>query len=185
MTMPAGWKKNTSTKMTLAEFLKNQKEPPSFEGILATFAVTFYSTGEKFERDGPTPYWPTGYNPVTGKYENLEPRLTELEKLTTMRRIVASEAGDEYKEVIAFANKMAIRGDFALAYILLWKLYRIAPYISDLPQCMEQCLTKLRPVGPKDILQAATSCVQHLPQSEYQTMFYQILSEYSKTEYIR
>jgi hypothetical protein len=180
MTMPAGWKKNTSTKMTLVEFLKNQKEP-SFEFILANLAIGCYSGGEKAERAGPAPYIPTSYNFRTGE-RILEPRLTEMTQTLAEARYAASGADDEFKEIMSQNLKTAVRGSFAVAYILFWKLYRIAPYISDLPQCMEQCLTKLGPVGPKDILQAAADSAQYFSQSETQTMVYQIISEYSKME---
>ena len=47
----------------------------------------------------------------------------------------------------------ALKSNFALAYILFWKLYKQAHYIFDLPLCMEECLIKLGSVGPKEILE--------------------------------
>jgi hypothetical protein len=135
-----------------------------------------YSAGEKLEGSSTTPYTPTRYNFVTGEVM-VETQVKERQEIMRKAREAASDADDIYKRTIDFATKNAIIGDFALAYILLWKLYRIAPYIFDLPLCMEQCLTKLWPTtGLKDILKAATSCVQYLPQgNEYSPMFHKIL----------
>ena len=66
MTMPLGWK-NNSTKITLVEYLiKNQKE--TFPEVMyAVAALTFYVRGEELANGGSSPYTPTTYDRLTGK----------------------------------------------------------------------------------------------------------------------
>jgi hypothetical protein len=71
--------------------------------------------------------------------------------------------------------------DFALAYILFWKLYQQAPQVFDLPLCIEECLIKLGSVGRKDILEYAASCVDFFQQPELESMFQNVLGEYSRS----
>ena len=129
---------------------------------------------------GPHPYIPTRYNFLTGE-QMIETQVQEREEIMRKARWAASEVDDEYKEAMDIAKKKVIRGDFAFAYLLFWKLYDVAPYIFDLPLCMEQCLGKLWPTGAKDILEAATFCVNYLPDNSFSSMYRQILFEFSQT----
>jgi hypothetical protein len=120
MTLPFGWK-NTSTKVTLAEYLKNQKEL-SFELQLATAAVTFYSAGEKLGSGSTVPYTPTGYNFVTGEVM-VEEQVKERQEIMRKGREAAYGADDIYKGIIDSATKNAIRGD------LHWPIFFFGNYI--------------------------------------------------------
>jgi hypothetical protein len=209
MTMPAGWKNtstpNTSTKMTLFQYvnnIKNVKSPDlslqelSFENKLALTAFSIALLGEQENKIGARPpgYTPTRYNFLTGE-TMIESQVQERQQTMRIAREYASTADDEYK-IGDLVQQMTVRGYFALAYILFWKLYRIAPYIFDLPLCMEECLTQWAPIGgtnpyyngPKNILGDAASCVQVMGQEiarvlkdpEFVPMSQKILLEYSQ-----
>jgi hypothetical protein len=193
MTMPLGWK-NNSTRMTLAEYLTSRKDQSekNFDSLeielkLALAALSSYQEAEQLDGGGPPPYTPTGYNFVTGE-QMIEIQVKERQETMRKARLAAYDADDEYKRNSDSAKKITIRGNFALAYILFWKLYRIAPWIYDLPLCMEQCLMKLWLTQYKGILESATSCVYHMPQNpEYlQTisMLHKILLEFSQTTWV-
>jgi hypothetical protein len=142
MTMPAGWK-NTSTKMTLAQWVENLKN----QRVLAVTAVYRYVAGESLEGARPAGYTPTGYNFVTGE-TILETQVFERQEIMRQAREYAYTADDTYQNINLTATKKAMRAYFSMAYILFWKLYRITTQIFDLPLCMEQCLTKLSSIGP-------------------------------------
>ena len=200
MTMPAGWK-NTSTKMTLFQYVKNIQQTGlsflqlSFEPKLALTGIVLYQGGIQNESSvgaSPPGYTPTGYNFLTGE-RMLETQVQERQEVMSKARYYAYTADDMYKTSSNLPALMSMRGYFALAYVLLWKLYRIAPHIYDLPLCMEECLNKLAstgPIGPKDILRAATSQVQvvgqdiarELKDPQFLPMSNKILLEYSQQE---
>jgi hypothetical protein len=207
MTMPAEWKNtstnNTSAKMTLAQYvnnIKNIKSPDlslqelSFENQLAVTASVLFQEGVSLVGTRPSGYTPTRYNFVTGE-QILESQVQERQKIMSDARYHAYTADYEYK-IGDLATQMDMRGNFALSYILFWKLYRIAPHIYDLPLCMEECLNRWTPIGgtnpyyngSKNILGDAASQVRVMGQTIAQKLKYpafipmsrQVLTEYSQ-----
>jgi hypothetical protein len=180
MTMPLGWK-NNSTKITLVEYLiKNQKE--TFPEVMyAVAALTFYVRGEELANGGSSPYTPTTYDRLTGK-QYVAVQVKKMQEIMTIGRTAAYYADDMYKHIIDDAKKSTARGDFALSYILFWKLYRLAPFIHDLPEYMEACLIRLRPTNPQDILKTSIAWVQTMNNPEGSSIFNKIMLEYYELE---
>jgi hypothetical protein len=180
MTMPLGWK-NNATKITLVEYLiKNQKETFP-EVIYAVVALTFYVGGEELVNGGAPPYTPTTYDRLTGK-QYVAVQVKKTQEIMTLGRTAAYDADDLYKHIIDVAKKRTARADFALSYILFWKLYRIAPFLHDLPEYLEACLIHLRPTDPQDILKTSIAWLQTANNPVFSSMLNKIMLEYYELE---